>query len=354
MYLPKKLQRLESANFMVPEVTYLCYIIAFQLFSSQIQPWGDEKCRSQFFSKECYCWSIRTPKYTQNNLFLWKIAEAESIQECREGINWWLTQHGKPICKKYPQSIHCQEHWKRILEQFFTGTYWDIIGSRVWVPKLFGQRNDKSVWAEVHFAMNQPTPIFPPPWPFQPNLLFRLISNIVFQPPVPFWGVRLPRRLSPLVCRPPTLWRNAHTIPVHCLIHGSACPGCWECTGQVVGKVCTIPGTAPATWHPASPPCSRPSDPAATASDESGPRSAPNPSQPVENFHLQRLSALISQFCWQVGSAIKISWRDYSKLLSCLREEKGWRRWMGSDQAAAYSAFHTLAGWQKRKFNSKP
>ena len=117
---------------------------------------------------------------------------------------------------------------------------------------------------------------------------------------------------------PPTLWRNAHTIPVHCLIHGSACPGCWECTGQVVGKVCTIPGTAPATWHPASPPCSRPSDPAATASDESGPRSAPNPSQPVENFHLQRLSALISQFCWQVGSAIKISWRDYSQLLSCL------------------------------------
>ena len=339
---------------MVPEVTYLCYIITLQLFSSQIHPWRDEKCRSQFFSKECYCWSIRTQKYTQNNLFLWKIAKAESIQECREGINWWLTQHGKPICKKYPQSIHCQEHWKRILEQFFTGTYWDIIGSRVWVPKLFGQRNDKSVWAEVHFAMNQPTPIFPPPWPFQPNLLFRLISNIVFQPPVPFWGVRLPRRLSPLVCRPPTLWRNAHTIPVHCLIHGSACPGCWECTGQVVGKVCTIPGTAPATWHPASPPCSRPSDPAATASDESGPRSAPNPSQPVENFHLQRLSALISQFCWQVGSAIKISWRDYSQLLSCLREEKGWRRWMGSDQAAAYSAFHTLAGWQKRKFNSKP
>ena len=89
-----------------------------------------------------------------------KIAEAESIHKCREGINWWLAQHGKPICKKYPQSIHCQEHWKRILEQFFTGTYWEIIGSRVWVPKLFGQRNNKSVWAEVHFAMNQPTPIF--------------------------------------------------------------------------------------------------------------------------------------------------------------------------------------------------
>ena len=41
----------------------------------------------------------------------------------------------------------------------------------------------------------------------------------------------------------------------------------------------------PPTWHPASPPCSRPSDPAATA-DESGPRSAPDPSQPVENFPL--------------------------------------------------------------------
>ena len=106
--------------------------------------------------------------------------------------------------------------------------------------------------------------------------------------PAPCSILRRPLAAAPITfgMPPPTLWRNAHTIPVHCLIHGSACPGCWECTGQVVGKVCTIPGTAPATWHPASPPCSRPSDPAATASDESGPRSAPNPSQPVENFHL--------------------------------------------------------------------
>ena len=201
------------------------------------------------------------------------------------------------------------------------------------------------ILAQVYFAINLSTK-FSTNFPTDFKHLF---------PPLlwPFWGVR-GRSAYHRGMSPPTLWRNAHTIPVHCLIHGSACPGCWECTGQVVGKVCTIPGTAPATWHPASPPCSRPSDPAATASDESGPRSAPNPSQPVENFHLQRLSALISQFCWQVGSAIKISWRDYSQLLSCLREEKGWRRWMGSDQAAAYSAFHTLAGWQKRKFISKP
>ena len=251
---------------MVPEVTYLCYIITLQLFSSQIHPWRDEKCRSQFFSKECYCWSIRTPEYTQNNLFLWKIAEAESIHKCREGINWWLTQHGKPICKKYPQSIHCQEHWKRILEQFFTGTYWDIIGSRVWVPKLFGQRNDKSVWAEVHFAMNQPTPIFPPPWPFQPNLLFRLISNIVFQPPVPFWGVRLPRRLSPLVCRPPhyggmpilslsTVWSMGQPVQVV----GSALGRWWARCAQYLappllpGTLLAPPAAGPPTLQPPPP-----------------------------------------------------------------------------------------------------
>ena len=110
--------------------------------------------------------------------------------------------------------------------------------------------------------------------------IFQLTS---FSAPLAILRRPWPQRLSQRYVAP-TLWRNAHTIPVHCLIHGSACPGCWECTGQVVGKVCTIPGTAPATWHPARP-CSRPSDPAATA-DESGPRSAPDPSQPVENFPL--------------------------------------------------------------------
>ena len=51
----------------------------------------------------------------------------------------------------------------------------------------------------------------------------------------------------------------------------------------------------PATWHPAHPSCSRSSDPAATASDESGPRSAPNPSQPVANLPFpSKSSSLIS------------------------------------------------------------
>ena len=112
--------------------------------------------------------------------------------------------------------------------------------------------------------------------------IFQLTS---FSAPLAILRRPWPQRLSQRYVAP-TLWRNAHTIPVHCLIHGSACAGCWDCTGQVVRKVCTIPGTAPPpTWHPASPPCSRPSDPAATA-DESGPRSAPDPSQPVENFPL--------------------------------------------------------------------
>ena len=43
---------------------------------------------------------------------------------------------------------------------------------------------------------------------------------------------------------------------------------------------------------------------------------------------------------------------DYSQLLSCLREEKGWRRgeW-GLTRQRAYSAFHTLAArvWQNSK-----
>ena len=62
--------------------------------------------------------------------------------------------------------------------------------------------------------------------------IFQLTS---FSAPLAILRRPWPQRLSQRYVAP-TLWRNAHTIPVHCLIHGSACAGCWDCTGQVVGR----------------------------------------------------------------------------------------------------------------------
>ena len=181
--------------------------------------------------------------------------------------------------------------------------------------------------------------------------IFQLIS---FSAPLAILRRPWPQRLSQRYVAP-TLWRNAHTIPVHCLIHGSACAGCWDCTGQVVGKVCTIPGTAPPpTWHPpampASPPCSRPSDPAATA-DESGPRSAPDPSQPVENFPLHpdgwQWWALVPGARWWAIKVTILSSSAVSGKKKVGDEVNG----VSVTRRRAYSAFHTLAArvWQNSK-----
>ena len=182
---------------------------------------------------------------------------------------------------------------------------------------------------------------------------FFLITNFNFQPSAHFEASAARAPITE-VCRPPhyggmpilslsTVWSKGQPVQVV----GTALGRWWARCAQYLAPPLKLPGTLLA-------PCSRPSDPAATA-DESGPRSAPNPSQPVENFHLhpdRQLEPIVVTGGLLSHKNQLAGLFSASQLLSCLRE-KGWRRWMGSDQAAPclLSIPQTVSGRLPQKRN---